>query len=225
MINFAIRYRPILEILRHYQPQLVLEVGSGPEGLALFWPGRVVGLDLTFKRRPLHAALRASALTLPFAGRAWPLVVSCDMLEHIPPPQRWRAVSELTRVTGQTLLLAFPSGPAAAECYANLARRLPAPMPVWLAEHLHHGLPDVAPVITWLQEGGFSVQSTWYESARAHERLMGWETRKPVQLLTHGLTRLMGPWLASHWPVARDGPLLRALLIAERSSPARHETA
>ena len=215
MINFAIRYRPILDVLYRLNPEVVLEVGSGPEGLAMFWPGRVVGADIAFKRRPLHQALGASALALPFADQSWPLVVSCDTLEHIPPDQRLPAVRELARVTGDTLLLAFPSGQAAATGYADLAQHLSTP-PGWLCEHLARGLPDADVVAGWLADSGWSVRQSWHEPVEAHCRLMRWETQPVVQAVTYGLTRLCGPWLATRLPLSDKGPLLRALLIARR---------
>jgi hypothetical protein len=178
----------------------------------------VVGVDLAFKRRPLHQALRASMTALPFSSRRWPLVVSCDTLEHVPVELRQRAVEELARVADRTLLLAFPSGPAAANCYRRLAQEISSPMPGWLAEHLAFGLPDAEQVAGWLRRAGWAVTIAWSESAASHHRLMRWETRRPVQLVTYGLTRLAGPWLAKYWPVTERGELLRALLVARRKS-------
>jgi hypothetical protein len=216
MINFAVRYQPILALLAAAQPPQVLEVGSGPEGLALFWPGQVVGIDLAFKRTPLHQPLRGSMLALPFATRSWATVISCDTLEHIPINLRRQAIAELARVAGQTLLVAFPSGAAAASCYQQLAHELGQPLPGWLVEHLTYGLPDAAQVADWLFETGWSVRTCWYESTASHRRLMRWETRRWIQPVTYGLTRLAGSWLVKHWPATRTGPFLRALLIARR---------
>ena len=216
MINFAIRYRPILDILQRQKPARVLEVGSGPEGLALFWPGEVIGADVAFKRRPLHQALAASALALPFADQSWPWLVSCDTLEHIPPALRRSAVQEMARVTADTLLLAFPSGQAAAAGYARLAQHLTSP-PAWLTEHLTHGLPDALTVIGWLETAGWSVRPSWHESVEAHYRLMRWETRPVVQAITYGLMRLCGPWAAAHLPSSQKEPRLRVLLVARRN--------
>lgn len=218
MINVAIRYQPILAELRQRHVGSVLEVGSGPEGLALVWRGAVVGADPGFKRRPLHRAVAATTLALPFPTRSWPLVVSCDTLEHLPPPLRPAAVAEMARVADTTLLIAFPSGPAALDCYVELAASLPRPLPGWLREHLTHGLPDAGEVAGWLRAAGWWVETRWYEPARAHLGLMRWETRRPIQFLTYSLMRLAGPWLAPRWPVGQSGPLLRALLVAERRS-------
>ncbi|MCD6289499.1 MAG: class I SAM-dependent methyltransferase, partial [Anaerolineae bacterium] len=191
---------------------------SGPEGLALFWRGPVTGVDLAFKRRPLHQAVRASALALPFQDRSWPAVVSCDMLEHLAPVSRSQAVMEIARVARESVFLAFPSGPAAETCYADLARRLHPRVPGWLADHLVHGLPDAAEVAGWLRSQGWSVKVSWHESVATHMQLVAYESRWLIGALSYGLTRLVGPWLAPRLPINSEGPLLRALLIAERSS-------
>lgn len=216
MINYAIRYRPILQELEHRQPAFVLDVGSGPEGLGMFWRGEVVGSDLAFKRRPLHRGVVASGLALPFAAQGCPVVVSCDMLEHVPPPERRAAVREMARVAGEALLLTFPSGQAAERMYQSLARELGAASPEWLQEHLAHGLPDGAQVAAWLREEGWRVEQSWYESAAAHGALMHWEVRWYVKLLTYALMRVAGPWLAPRWPIPSGGAPLRVLIRAER---------
>lgn len=216
MINWAIRYQPILKELDCFKPTCVLEVGSGPEGLALFWHGQVVGINPSYPRRPLPHAVQGSAVTLPFADSAWPLVVSCDMLEHLLPATRRDAVNEMARVCGERLLIAFPSGLAAQTCYAQLAQQGAGPHAAWLIDHIHYGLPEAAEVASWLRTAGWSVQTSWHESVQTHQRLMRWETRRPIQALTYAMTRLVGPWLALHWPVANREPLLRALLRADR---------
>src|SRR5512134_745925 len=100
MISYAYRYAPIWQMLNSYpQPVFgVLEVGSGAEGLALFWNRPLVCVDVRFKRWPIALGVRGSTLYLPFATGSFPLVISCDMLEHIPPAQRRPAVFELARV-------------------------------------------------------------------------------------------------------------------------------
>lgn len=227
MLNFAIRYQPVLAELRQLQPEIVLEVGSGPEGLALFWRGPVVGTDIQFKRHPLKRIrpIVASGLALPFPDAAWPVVVNCDMLEHIAPPQRTAAVAELARVCARALFLAFPSGPAAAAAYDQLAtqfHRAGRPLPGWLAEHLRNGLPDAEAVAAQLHEDGWSVRTSWHEVAAGHAALMWWESRRPVQVVTYGLMRLLGPWLAPRLPSDGRGAPLRALLVATRTEAKQH---
>lgn len=217
MINWAIRYQPVLEEIKRIRPSVVLEVGSGPEGLSLFWRGRVIGVDVEFKRRPLLLAVRASACALPFRDGSWPLVLSCDTLEHIPPPQRRLAIMEMARVSEKNLMVVFPSGQAAQDCYSALARRFKESLPPWLKEHVAYPLPEAAEVEGWLKADGWAVRTLWYESVEKHGRLAAWESYLPVQVATYALMRVAGRWLAPRWPVDYRGQLLRALLIAERS--------
>ncbi len=222
MINYAVRYRPIVEMLHERRPAWVLDVGSGPEGLAMFWRGTVVGNDLHFKRPPIHHGVAASSLALPFGDGACPVVVSCDMLEHVPPPLRQEALNEMARVTGKLLLLGFPSGERAMQTYRTLSQRLRPSRPPWLEEHLAYGLPDADETRGWLHESGWNVTLRCYESAPLHERLVYWEHHLPIKLFTYGLMRLLGPWLVLHAPVSPKGHPLRVLICAERAaSPAR----
>lgn len=217
MIAATLRYQPILAALRVRRPAWVLDVGSGPRGVALLWRGRVVGVDLQFKQRPLHLGVRASVCELPFADASCPTVVSCDMLEHLPPERRRAAVQEMARVGGRTILLSFPSGAAATRMYEGMARRLgPQRVPEWLEEHLRYGLPDADTVAAWLDDEGWHVSTRWYESAAAHQRLVLWEDNLPVKLLTYAVLRPFGPWLAPRLPIPSHGPKLRVFMRAER---------
>jgi SAM-dependent methyltransferase len=225
MINWAIRYQPILKELSYLNPSRVLEVGSGPEGLAMFWNGQVVGINPTYKRRPLHSAVRGSAVRLPFPNHSWSIVVSCDMLEHIHPAVRRDAVREMARVCDQRLLLAFPSGAAARTCYAKLAQQGSLRQADWLMEHIDYGLPEASEVATWLQTDGWSVRTSWHESVLVHQWLMSLETRRPIPALTYTMMRLVGPWLAPHLPVGCYEPKLRALLRADSARVNVHPSA
>jgi SAM-dependent methyltransferase len=216
MISWAIRYRPILDELVRRCPSAVLEVGSGPEGLAMFWLGLVAGVDVSYQRRPLHCATRASALALPFPDRSWPTVVSCDMLEHMPPALRRQAVQEMARVCEQFLVIAVPSGPAARACYARLSRQFPSHRIPWLGEHMRYGLPDADEVAALLDDRDWQVRIRWHESAVAHGILESLEVRWPFKVLSYAVMRVAGPWLAARWPVIDAMPRLRAFIYADR---------
>ncbi len=214
MINWAIRYSPIVQWLRLCKPARVLDVGSGPEGLAMFWRGPVFGVELGYKRRPLHHATIASATALPFADRAFPVVVSSDLLEHVPPAQRRAAVSEMARVAG-TLLLTFPSGAAATRAYQRMAVHYPRGS-AWLADHLDYGLPAADQVAAWLTSLGWDIEMVWYESPGWHARLVLAEDRYGVRWGTWPLMRLLGPWLVPRLKPRPRGEGLRVFLRAAR---------
>lgn len=217
MIHWAIRYRPVILELKRYLPSWVLDVGSGPEGVRMFWRGKVVGVDIGFKRHALHNAVIASALALPFEDRSCPFVVSCDMLEHVPTGLRHEAVMQMGRVAGTHLLLMFPSGPFAEEVYESLARKYPrAELPLWLKQHLEYGLPDAGQVEGWLREAGWQVRSSWYEPADLHEALLNWEWLRGGKFLSYSLMRLLGPWIAPSLAIPDGGNKMRVVFKAVR---------
>ena len=135
--------------LRH-RGALVLDVGSGPQGLARFLRRTIVGVDIGFggevekSTESFLLPVRASATHLPFRDRSFDAVVSMDMLEHIPRSDRPRAVSELFRVGRSLVVLGFPFGKASQdfdetalqeEKFRGLALN-------WRTEHVGYRLPD-----------------------------------------------------------------------------------
>lgn len=77
---------------------------------------------------------------LPFPDRSFDAVVALDLLEHVPPADRPRALSELRRVTRRRLVVGCPTGEPALEADRRLAERLRR-TPDWLVEHLENGFP------------------------------------------------------------------------------------
>ena len=225
MLSYAARYHPtwqVLEERRVAAPQRVdrvLEAGSGAEGLALFWKGSLVGVDLRFKRRPMALGVVGSALHLPFAPASFPVAVSCDMLEHLPAELRRQAVLEMGRVCRERLLVGFPSGAAAEAMYQALAHRWAGAAPPWLEEHLTYGLPGASEVAGWLADAGWQVSIRWYESAAAHARRLEWERRGLQRWISYLAARALGPWWMQRQRLEPPADPLRVLLDATPCTP------
>ncbi len=217
MINWAIRYQPFVEELHDIQPPWILDVGSGAEGIKLFWRGNVNGVDLHFKRRPLHRGILGSVLELPIANQSCPVVVSCDLLEHIHPNQRAQMVKELCRVADKKLLLGFPSGEAALQTYKSIAKGYGhRELPAWLQEHFDLGLPDVQTTERWLHENKWTTTISWYESPRFHKRLIDLEIRFGGKIITYSLMRLFGPEIISRLSFNEEDQKMRVIIKATR---------
>jgi 2-polyprenyl-3-methyl-5-hydroxy-6-metoxy-1,4-benzoquinol methylase len=115
--------RELEELLRHADPQSLLDVGCGEGVLAqrfaqLLGGGRVVGVDLeepSLQRGwQQHAApnltfMIARAEALPFASGEFDLVSAIEVLEHLPHPER--ALGEMARCAGGHLLVSVPREP------------------------------------------------------------------------------------------------------------------
>jgi SAM-dependent methyltransferase len=150
----ALRYDRALTLLSsRYRPELSLvELGSGAAGLAEFVDHRVTGVDAAFDR----TAERTSAWLIPVEGHAtevplpdhvFDVVLSLDMIEHLSPSDRRKALAEMLRLLapGGRMIVGCPAGAAARAMDRRLQGVFSAlhgrPHP-WVSEHIEHGLPD-----------------------------------------------------------------------------------
>src|SRR5690349_20051417 len=110
MLNALCRYAPVVTDLGDGEAS-VLDVGSGPFGLAQALPERrFAGVDIEFLAPPTATMVpvRMAPGPLPFADAAFDVVISLDALEHVPPPARPGFVAELCRVSADRVLLSCP---------------------------------------------------------------------------------------------------------------------
>jgi SAM-dependent methyltransferase len=163
LLNWYLRYAPIIGLLDSAGAERVLDVGSGWWGLSWYWPHLVVQTDFSFVgsapaigRSGRASFVRSSAERLPFADNAFDFVVSSDMLEHLPEQLRAPSVRELTRVASRGVIVGFPCGEPARRLdrrIDTLLARARRPRPEWLDEHLAQtSYPDRATVADALPE-------------------------------------------------------------------------
>jgi len=100
-------------IKRVFNPKTVLDVGCGMGNLVEAL--RKLGIeshgievsDYALSQIPRECrgyCRKGSILEIPFADKEFDLVVSCSVLEHIPPDQISQAIRECARVAGQAML-------------------------------------------------------------------------------------------------------------------------
>src|SRR5262245_56674765 len=100
------RYHYVQQIILAAAGKSILEVGGAHSPLPqLLTEHRVVLLD--GKQAPQLDAI-GTGLSLPFRNGAFDVVVSTDVLEHVPPEKREAFVNELLRVASQMVILGFP---------------------------------------------------------------------------------------------------------------------
>ncbi len=147
-LDAALRYLPIAEHLEQVGAEQVLDVGSGGAGLSLYWGRRTIALDRSLPATPQGSRIRpilGTATALPFKERSIEIIVSCDMLEHIPRADRPGVLSEMIRVARRQIIVAVPCGAharRAEEDVARIYRRKANEGHLWLQEHLEYGLPE-----------------------------------------------------------------------------------
>jgi len=154
------RYRFAGEMIRILQPVSVLDAGGnlGDSGGHLAVSGdffrndgrevKIASTDIRHCDHPGHVP--GNGLSLPFADRAFELVVSLDVLEHIPPEDRPRFLRELDRVASRWIILGAPfHSPEVEKAEASLVDDLGLH---FLEEHSRFGLPAEEMITTCFSE-------------------------------------------------------------------------
>jgi SAM-dependent methyltransferase len=221
-LNHLARLLPVAALVREAGGDELLDVGSGSRGLARWVPPgvAVTALDTTFDDygaagRFVGAGARpvvGSVLAMPFEDRAFHTVAAIDLLEHLAPADRPRALDELVRVTRGRLIVACPVGAEALAADARLARALErrrAPVPGWLEEHLRNGFPERAEIADRLAPHG-RLRVIANLALSRHERLVRAELSVPAYLPTRLAAAALGraarggraPGRAAAWALA-----------------------
>ena len=231
-LDSELRYMPVVRAL----PQSTLpicEVGSGPQGLAIWTPRQIIGVDPGdddrhggVDGRPLanFERVRGDGAHIPLADGSVAAAVAVDTMEHIPNEHRQAVLEEMQRVTapGGRVIIMGPTGPAAAEGDALLLERYrqagwdEGPI-VWLGEHLEYGLPTVEELVT-----GLAIGRASRITARGVYNLKLWTTMHRALLGEFPMPR--GHHLVHHLVWApfgalarrlRRGPFYRYLVVAD----------
>ena len=114
--SIALRYLTIIASIKRNFPTgiKILDVGSGEFGLATYIGGgyEITGTDIDFgeERQKGLRIVKASAENLPFREGEFDVVVSVDMMEHLPQGIRERAVFEMVRVAKSKVYISCPRG-------------------------------------------------------------------------------------------------------------------
>ncbi|MCJ7805569.1 class I SAM-dependent methyltransferase [Patescibacteria group bacterium] len=161
-ITVALRYLPIAnDIKRNFgEGTKILDVGSGEFGLATYISKGfdITGTDIVFGKAKGEGfkIVKASADKLPFKDRSFDIVVSVDMMEHLPLGIRKKAVSEMIRIAKDRVYLSFPRGRLSAiidriiSMYYKLTHKKEME---FLTEHRLNGLPDEKEIKDYIFRG------------------------------------------------------------------------
>lgn len=142
----ALRYLPVIHILRSAGARKVLETGSGDLGLTPYSQEfELTGLDRSFEdENPQMTQVTGSVTAIPFEERSFDAVISVDSLEHVPPDDREQAIREILRTAHSLAVIAVPSGAGAEAQDRFLAERflqVRGEEYPFFQDHLEYGLP------------------------------------------------------------------------------------
>ena len=186
----ALRYLPAVSKINTLKPNAtVLEVGSGGIGIGPYLKRKVVGIDIHFEKpyHPLLTRVKGEATKLPFENESFDIVVSMDMLEHIPTKKRGDAVREIVRVAKSLVIIGVPCGEEAQEddrlLYNEYTGRLLQNYKYY-DEQLAYGLPKILTMTKYISRALLrfkkkgKITAMGNESINIHRFLMrGWMRR------------------------------------------------
>lgn len=175
-----IAYRAV-SALREKKQLSILDVGGHGGKTREFLPGDMVTVvDLYDVDEPGY--IKADALDLPFEDNEFDVVMSFDVLEHIPGDKRERFLNESLRVSKGSLILAAPfysKAVAQSEFALNYYYKNRTGEPhQWLSEHIEYRLPKMEEV-----EGFFNKKKLEYTAINSNN-LDNWTWLQFVILMT-----------------------------------------
>ena len=152
------RYRlaaELIEEVRENTPLSILDAGSREGFLGGFLPDdRIIGIDRSDFSGDRF--VKGDVLCLPFSDSSFDIVLTLDVLEHIPEMDRLKFLGELKRVSRKAVIVGAPfkSGEVEeAEGIINdLSRKITGKENIFLSEHQTIGLPDLDRVLTWASD-------------------------------------------------------------------------
>ena len=199
MLNWAVRYFPILKVMKQHgflKQGTLIEIGSGHFGIGAYRKVPFTGCDITFVSDPRWPMkpLVASAADLPLADKSFDVVLASDVLEHVPPDLRRKVIQEALRVADKLVIFGFPSGTVAHDSDEALKQFYlshNAPVPGWLEEHMQAAFPDAS---LFQEIVGWDVFQFGNENLKFRSWLMRREMNRWFVRITGRLARHL-PWL------------------------------
>lgn len=148
-----VRLKAASAAVENKRPGSILDAGGYDGALAFFLSG--IAIDLIDP-----ATTGGSVLDIPVAANSYDAVVAVDVLEHIEPSERQKAVAEFARVARKYVILNYPcqSSTAAQELLFKLTGNS------LIREHVEWELPDSIWVTRELGAIGFSCTVTPHTS-------------------------------------------------------------
>jgi hypothetical protein len=142
-------------------------------------------------------------------------VLALDLMEHIEPAERGRALAEFVRTARRRVIVACPTGAAALAADTRLGdglRRRGLEPPGWLLEHEANGFPAAAELREHLERRG-RLRLIGNENLRWHEWLFRFEFRRPGRWASERAAGLLAAGLEHAGPA---GAISRALVRVVR---------
>lgn len=179
--QIAMRYLPVVDYInskfRIQNSELkILEVGSGGLGIAPYLKMSMTGVDKEFEP-PFHPMLKrvsGDATKLIFLNNSFDVVISMDMLEHLPKSLRQKAISEMVRVAQSAVVIGVPCGNVSAlhdQWVQDSYKRQHGREFPFASEQLGFGLPEKEEIVQYLNTASRLVKKRIHIESKGNSNL------------------------------------------------------
>ncbi len=155
----VLRYIPVVNEIkkRNLEDSKILEIGSGSLGIVPYLKRNIDALDIDFsgpQTNYLHK-IKGSADNLPFNNSSYEVTLSVDVLEHLKPQNRKRAILEQIRITNKLAVIVVPCGEES-ELQDKMLREkwnlLFKEKNQFFEEHIRYSLPKKNEILTYIEK-------------------------------------------------------------------------
>lgn len=154
----TLRYLPVVrEIKKYPKDSKILEIGSGSLGITPYLKRPVTGLDLDFSGPvfPFLKPVLGDARKLTFKAESFDLVISIDLIEHLPIKSRGKVIEEMLQVAKKEVIIALPCGQKSFAqdkvLYQEYVKNFKKPF-IYLKEHIENGLPETGEIVALIKQ-------------------------------------------------------------------------
>lgn len=220
------RHQAVRQLLAPRKDESILDAGGCSGQLAQFVScARIVALNVDET-----GDVRYGGGAFPFDPLEFDVVVSLDVVEHIPAEGREQFVHECGLAARRAVLIAAPHGSAGhVACEARLDRLyadVHGEPHRWLHEHVVNGLPVDSEIARWAQElarQGFATRVLYagdYErEGKTFERLMAVQRRRAWRVFSipYSLAVTVLSWRTPAFSESASPTTNRFYLLGERT--------
>lgn len=153
----ALRYAPVVREIkkRKLENSKILEIGSGSVGITPYLKKEITALDTDFSGPDSKyiKKTKGSAIKVPFQQESYDVSISVDVLEHITPDVREKAIFEMLRVTKKLAVIVVPTGEDAQNQDLELYKHWNKIFKFknqFLEEHVENGLPQTEEILVFI---------------------------------------------------------------------------
>jgi len=97
-----------IDLVRSFKPNKILEIGIGNKTVSDYLKKHEFNIDTCDIDKKLKPDFIADIKKLPFKENSYDLVLSCEVLEHLPFSDFDKALSEIWRVTKKYAVISLP---------------------------------------------------------------------------------------------------------------------